>query len=204
MMKPATKMMPYQNLASDKDETDILLATTILPRSPNWMMTARSMGLVAVGVVLMLLAGAVLMQDGSTEFSGSFAPTRKTFMAQYPELIDRSTEEQDFQYQAYLLSLNGMLLEELDGDKANSFGLFSCCLDEKTSTVCHYKEGKYIQDQGCYEGARCGTCKPDNSAPPDTKCEFAGWGRYEVCCRSFPNNLVGSKTFVWAACNPNQ
>ena len=199
-MKPATKMTSYQKSPPSIDKDDDAAALLL----GKWMMTGRSLGLVAVGAVLMLLAGAVLMQDGSYDYSsGSFAPTRKAFMAQYPELLDRSSEEQDFQYQAYLLSLNGMLSEELDGDKANSFGLFSCCLDEKTSTVCHYKEGKYIQDQGCYEGARCGTCLPADHSAHDTECKFAGgavWNYNEVCCRSSPYNRVGSRNFVFQGC----
>ena len=181
-------MMSYQKSPPSIDKDDDAAALLL----GKWMMTGRSLGLVAVGAVLMLLAGAVLMQDGSYDYSsGSFAPTRKAFMAQYPELLDRSSEEQDFQYQAYLLSLNGMLSEELDGDP---FGLFSCCLDEDTSasTGCSYEESK----KGGFF-----VCNP---SAPDTECEFAGWGKYEVCCRSFPNNVVGSKTFVWAACNPRQ
>ena len=198
MMKPATQIMSYQNspLSIDKDDD---AAALLLGK---WMMTGRSLGLVAVGAVLMLLAGAVLMQDGSYDYSsGSFAPTRKAFMAQYPELLDRSSEEQDFQYQAYLLSLNGMLSEELDGDTANSFAVFSCCLDAKTSMGCRYKEVKYIQ--GCYEGARCGTCLPADHSAHDTECKFAGGAVYkknEVCCRSSPYNRVGSRNFVFQGC----
>ena len=188
-------MMSYQKSPPSIDKDDDAAALLL----GKWMMTGRSLGLVAVGAVLMLLAGAVLMQDGSYDYSsGSFAPTRKAFMAQYPELLDRSSEEQDFQYQAYLLSLNGMLSEELDGDTANSFAVFSCCLDAKTSMGCRYK---YYPDHSSMRGS--GTCLPADHSAHDTECKFAGGAVYkknEVCCRSSPYNRVGSRNFVFQGC----
>merc|ERR1711957_762951 len=51
---------------------------------------------------------------GLSEMATPKTPTLKTLIAQYPELNDSSPKEQDFQYQAYLLYLTGMTLEELD------------------------------------------------------------------------------------------
>ena len=158
-------------------------------------------------------------------------PTLQTVIAQYLELIDYSPEEQNFQYQAYLLYLNGITLEELnayyningsqqDGG-GGATGLFSCCKDEETSTDCYEKDSSYYGSP--YGGGR--TCrsvlKPIKPVNPTAKrrsqhrsqhrskrtdyipekCRYVGIGTHSVCCCSTLDSRIGSRIWFWGHCN---
>jgi len=127
--------------------------------------------------------------------------TQEAFTARYPELLDLSPADQTVQYQAYLLYSNGMTVDELDayynthdngqqegGGGAGATSAFSCCKDNRTSSGCRTeRRGSYCLDR----------------TTPDQKyeCEFAGSGIFRgVCCRTFPDNRVGSKFWVWEPC----
>merc|ERR1711865_1280385 len=69
------------------------LSTGLYPRSP-----------VASGAT-----GGVLIWDGLTS-----TPTQEAFIAQDSELMDLSPADQTIQYEAYMLYLNGMTVDELD------------------------------------------------------------------------------------------
>jgi len=202
--------------------------TSIHNRSLKWMIViVAGMMLVTGGVVLMQdgssyyhSSGSLKTEDGSittaTEglvvgtqgkktamMTTTTTPTLKTLIAQYPELNDSSPEEQDFQYQAYLLYLTGMTLEELDAyfnindvvgqqdgggadadadaeadaDAPRSF--FPCCKDFGPSKGC------VATDDGLYLPSCRGT--------HHTLCD-------RNCCRTFPDSRVGSKLWFWESC----
>ena len=134
--------------------------------------------------------GVLLLRDGSTS-----TPTQEAFIAQYSELIDISPADQTIQYEAYLLYLNGMTVDELDAyyhihddGQQDGGGRFSCCKDNRMSSGCRLeRRGSYCLDR----------------TTPDQKyeCEFAGGGIFQgVCCRTFPDNRVGTKFWVWEPC----
>jgi len=148
------------------------LSTGSYPRSP-----------VASGAT-----GGVLLRDGSTS-----TPTQEAFIARYSELMDISPADQTIQYEAYLLYLNGMTVDELDayyhthddgqqeGGGSGATSSFSCCKDKRDSSGCQTWGNRCVADQK-YE------------------CEFAGYGFSRDCCRTFPDNRVGSKFWVWGPC----
>jgi len=200
--------------------------TSIHNRSLKWMIViVAGMMLVTGGVVLMQdgssyyhSSGSLKTEDGSittateglvvgtqgqkTAMTTTTTPTLKTLIAEYPELNDSSPEEQDFQYQAYLLYLTGMTLEELDayfninndvgqqdggGADAPRKKFFPCCKDLGTSLGC-------VSTPGPPTGNPLDTCR----GPPITLlgCVRAG----STCCRIFPDSRVGSKFWFWESC----
>jgi len=142
---------------------------------------------------------SVLGGDGGLPAMGA---TQEAFTARYPELLDRSPADQTVQYQAYVSYANGMTVDELDayyhthdngqqeggGGGAGAMNAFSCCKDNRMSSGCRTeRRGSYCLDR----------------TTPDQKyeCEFAGSGIFRgVCCRTFPDNRVGSKFWVWEPC----
>ena len=136
--------------------------------------------------------GGVLLRDGSTS-----TPTQEAFTAQYPELLDLSPADQTVQYQAYLLYSNGMTVDDLDasyhthddgqqeGGGAGATSYFRCCKDKNTSSGCLHQYGFPYE-----------YCIPDQKH----ECQFVGEGTNRACCRSSPDNRVGSKFWVFSAC----
>jgi len=155
--------------------------------------------------VLSGAAGGVLRKGSTTTI------TLAAFMARYPELLDRSPADQTVQYRAYVSYANGMSVDDLDasyhtrddgqqegggGGGAGAMDAFSCCKDNRMSSGCRFTSG--------YSSRTCwGYRVLDGSPPcPDQKyeCEFAGSGINSLCCRTFPDNRVGSKFWVWEPC----
>jgi len=151
------------------------------------------------------VAGGVVRKGSTTTI------TLAAFMKQYPELKNLSHEQRAFQYKYYLLHMNGMSVDDLDayyhthddgqqeggGGGAGATNAFSCCKDKRDSSGCWTKSPP---SEG--ENSEC----LDKTTPHQKyECEFAGWG-YEItgnrrnCCRTFPNNRVGSKLWVWEPC----
>jgi len=145
--------------------------------------------------VLSGAAGGVLRKGSTTTI------TLAAFMARYPELLDRSPADQTVQYRAYVSYANGMSVDDLDasyhtrddgqqeggGGGAGAMNAFSCCKDNDTSSGCKLtRRGEYCSDR----------------TTPDQKyeCEFAGSGINVLCCRTFPDNRVGTKFWVWEPC----
>merc|ERR1712238_286650 len=130
-------------------------------------------------------------------------PTLQTFIAQYPELMDDSPTEQDFQYQAYLLYLTGMTVEELNvyyningsqqdggGGGETRFLSRNCCKDSEPSTGCY----EQVIETDDFTDLPIVTCH----AHATNECRRIGFrGR---CCRSSPDSRVGRRNLVWGAC----
>jgi len=139
-------------------------------------------------------------QGKKTAMTTTTTPTLKTLIAQYPELNESSPEEQDFQYQAYLLYLTGMTLKELDayfninddvGQQDGGGGgggadaprsSFRCCKDFGPSS-------------GCIATVEHGLYLPSCRGTHHTLCDLIG-----SCCRTFPDSRVGSKFWFWESC----
>jgi len=162
------------------------LSTGSYPRSP-----------VASGAT-----GGVLRKESTTTI------TLAAFTKRYPELLDISPEDQAVQYQAYLLYSNGMTVDELDayyhthnngqqeGCGAGATNVFRCCKDKRGSSGCRTK----------FPFAEIGSRKCLDRTTPDQKyeCGFAGWRKWQNCCRTFPDNRVGSKFWAFSDCHcPN-
>ena len=124
-------------------------------------------------------------------------PTLQMFLERYPEVKDRSTEEQAHLYMVYKLHLDGATSKELEKYKSNAFNFWNCCKDgnSATSTGClvTYKPGvpgrplpppdQCIQmwntcdnnPNGCCAGLSCqwrdnyNACLPDPDGPAPTK-----------------------------------
>jgi len=156
------------------------LSTGLYPRSP-----------VASGAT-----GGVLIWDGLTS-----TPTQEAFIAQDSELMDLSPADQTIQYEAYMLYLNGMTVDELDayyhindngqqdGGGAGARFLFRCCKDER------------VDSSGCVRDGRkkCWHSIPDQKH----ECQFVASrhrGKARACCRISPDNRVGTKFFWFSAC----
>jgi len=143
-------------------------------------------------------AGGVVRKGSTTTI------TLAAFMKQYPELLDRSPEDQTVQYQAYLLYANGMSVDDLDasyhtrddgqqeggGGGAGAMNSFSCCKDNQDSSGC-MRVKNILASRTC-----SGRTTPDQKY----ECEFAGSLANTRCCRTFPDNRVGSKFWVWEPC----
>merc|ERR1712238_356487 len=146
--------------------------------------------------VLSGAAGGVLRKGSTTTI------TLAAFMARYPELLDLSPADQTVQYQAYLLYSNGMTVDELDayyhthddghqeGGGAGATNVFNCCKDEYDSSGCRRRIPK--------EGGI--TCLDRTTPDQKYECMLAGRGVYRTCCRTFPDNRVGSKFWVFSDC----
>jgi len=140
-------------------------------------------------------AGGVLRKGSTTTI------TLAAFKKRYPELLDLSPADQTVQYQAYLLYSNGMTVDELDayyhthddgqqeGGGAGATNLFNCCKDERDSSGCR----RSVPESG---GISCW----DRHNKQYNECVVAGRGIYRKCCRTFPDNRVGSKLWVWSDC----
>ena len=138
--------------------------------------------------------GVLLLRDGSTS-----TPTQEAFIARYSELMDISPADQTIQYEAYLLYSNGMTVDELDAyyhthdnGQQEGGGRFSCCKDDHDSSGCLCK---YTPPNTHHR-----ICLDRTTPDQKYECEFAGLGAYERCCRTFPDNRVGSKFWVWEPC----
>jgi len=157
-------------------------------------------------------------------------PTLQTFIAQYPELIDSSPKEQDFQYQAYLLYLSGMTLEELDvyyNNRGETRFFGRCCMDGQSV------DGRFPGSPGCYlqrieSRRKSDTIKTNKGSKggggtiKTNKGSKGGGGYYgggatftcrahvgnvcsrhginRICCRTSPNSRVGRRRFVIGPC----
>jgi len=173
--------------------------------------------------VLSLGATSGVLREGSTSTGTNVldndngnhddeTPTQEAFIARYPELMDSSLDDQAVQYQAYLLYSNGMTMDELDayyhihddgqqeggGGGAGATSAFSCCKDKHMSSGCRInKSQKSCPDYNCWNSRKCyGRTTPDQKY----ECKFAGQLKYKHCCRTFPDNRVGSKFWVFSAC----
>jgi len=206
--------------------------TTSIHRS-KWIMVAVVAGmmlLVAVGAVMMQdgsyyhSSGSIKTEDGGittaveglvlvgtqgkktaamTTTTTTPTPTLQTFIAQYPELIDSSPKEQDFQYQAYLLYLSGMTLEELDvyyNNRGETRFFGRCCMDGQPV------DGRFPGSPGCYEQLIETRRKSGVIVPGNLKCRAhvgnvcSRHGINSICCRTSPHSRVGRRRFVIGPC----
>jgi len=148
------------------------------------------------GGIMTAVEGLVVGTQGKKTAMTTTTPTLKTVIAQYPELVDISPEEQDFQYQAYLLYLRtGMSSEEMnayynitDGQQDGGLvgpGLFPCCKDVPES-----------------EGCRKLKSAPCIAHPPvaNVECGMIGAGTNRACCRSSPDSRFGRRNMFWRPC----
>merc|ERR1712028_219680 len=150
--------------------------------------------------VLSGAAGGVLRKGSTTTI------TLAAFMARYPELLDRSPADQTVQYRAYVSYANGMSVDDLDasyhtrddgqqeggGGGAGAMNAFSCCKDNNVGSDSLGCATTYIE--------RARFCS-DRTTPDQTyECEFAGSGINSICCRTFPDNRVGTKFWIWEPC----
>ena len=148
--------------------------------------------------------GVLLLRDGSTS-----TPTQEAFIAQYSELMDISPADQTIQYEAYLLYLNGMTVDELDayyhinddgqqeGGGAGATNVFRCCKDEHDSSGC--------QRVGPNKKRKCLHVIPDQT--PAYECEYIGsklgiiWAKERLtCCLTSPDSRVGSRFWAFSTC----
>merc|ERR1719148_195145 len=151
------------------------------------------------GSITTATEGLVVGMQGKKTAMTTPTPTLQTVIAQYPELNDYSPEDQEFQYQAYLLYLNGMTSEELDTyyniNGRTSLFRFSCCLDRSTSAGCIVRYR--IPQQNIIRS--CDAINDRNG------CRWAGVNTNGVCCRHDPMfsggvRRTGRRWGFWEPC----
>ena len=116
-------------------------------------------------------------------------PTLPMFLERYPEVKDRSAEEQAHLYMVYTLYLDGAKPDDLTKYATVALNLWSCC-----------KDGTGIPNvpsPGCQNPLN-DLCHASPSSPygPDTECYWKGG----ACCRYWPDNQVGSRAWPFTAC----
>ena len=90
-------------------------------------------------------------------------PTLPMFLERYPEVKDRSAEEQAHLYMVYKLYLKGATPDDLAKYMSTALNYFSCCKDGATSTGC----------QITYDWIGCAYCGASPNAKPagiNTEC----------------------------------
>ena len=115
-------------------------------------------------------------------------PTLQMFLQQYPEVQDRSSEEQDHLYMVYKLHLSGATSDDLDKLKTTAWNYFLCCKDPSINPY----PPKTFSSPGC-QSDDSGYCGASPNAP-NTECYPAKGG---ICCSFWPVNHQGRKAWPW-------
>ena len=76
---------------------------------------------------------------------GTSTPTLQMFINLYPEVNDRSYEEQKHLYKVYLLHLSGATSKKLTKYETNAFNVWGCCKDDATDCEYCVCDGYYRQ-----------------------------------------------------------
>ena len=137
-----------------------------------------------------------VMRKTTKKNPATSTPTLQMFLERYPEVKDRSAEEQAHLYMVYKLHVLGATSKELAKYETNGFNIWSCCKDDATSTGCHTNDDDTVDDHVDY-------CQADPTAKPagiNTECFTEGWGSSAICCQYWPDNHVGSKAWPWDKC----
>ena len=151
-------------------------------------------------------------------------PSLQMFLEQYPEVKDRSAEEQAHLYMVYKLHLNGATPDNLAKYQTVTFNFFDCRKDEDSAALnqnvdawLDQRIGKAQTSWGCQittepgddPGSSINHCSPLPTGIPVpnrlnitglAQCEIFGWGTAEACCRSSPNSRVGTTAWPWSDC----
>ena len=119
-------------------------------------------------------------------------PTLQMFLERYPEVKDRSTEEQAHLYMVYKLHLDGATSKDLEKYTTTAFAVWSCCKDNSISTGCQIIDWAF--------DSYCAAIPNAMPAGINTECFWEGCGTAEFCCQYWPDNPVGSKAWPWTDC----
>ena len=115
-------------------------------------------------------------------------PTLPMFLERYPEVQDRSDEEQKHLYMVYTLHVKGATPDDLAKYTSTAFHFFGCCLDGATSTGCQVIPNHY--GAATFDDSLCRGASPTAT---NEECYFIAG----VCCASLPVNREGRRAWPW-------
>ena len=92
-----------------------------------------------------------------------------------------------------------------EGGRAGATSVFKCCLDDVNSCAIRFQEvidqvranEMSLPNNVVTQDDVCAWVSREN---PDVECVPAGYAKYRICCRSFPDSRVGSKFWVFNGC----